>query len=130
MCQPLPYADFRWVDNVENFNVMTIALDFPTGYIFEVDLEYHLHHADLPFCPTRDKPPGDQTENKLFATLYNKKHYYIIHYRNFQQCTCHGPRISKIHRVLKIAQSPWLRKYIELNTNFRTHAKNNFEKNL
>jgi len=28
------------------------------------------------------------------------------------------------------AQSPWLRDYIELNTNFRTHAKNDFEKNL
>jgi len=40
MCQSLPYADFRWVNDVENFNVMTIALDSPTGYILEVDLEY------------------------------------------------------------------------------------------
>jgi len=24
MCQLLPYADFRWVDDIENFNVMTI----------------------------------------------------------------------------------------------------------
>jgi len=29
---------------------------------------------------------------------------------------------------IKFAQSPWLRQYIELNTNFRTHAKNDFEK--
>ena len=28
------------------------------------------------------------------------------------------------------SQSPWLRDYIELNTNFRTRAKNDFEKNL
>jgi len=38
---------------------MNVALDSPTGYILEVDLEYpqHLHdtHADLPFCPTRDQ---------------------------------------------------------------------------
>jgi len=27
-------------------------------------------------------------------------------------------------------QSTWLRDYIEFNTNFRTHAKNDFEKNL
>jgi len=51
MCQPLLYADFRWVNYVENFNVMTIALDSPTGYILEVDLGYpqHLHdvHVDL-----------------------------------------------------------------------------------
>jgi len=51
MCQSLPFADIRWVDDTSNFNVMDIALDSPTGYILEVDLEYpHLH--DVPFCPT------------------------------------------------------------------------------
>jgi len=40
MYQPLPYADFHWVDNVTNFNVSSIALDSPTGYVLEVDLEY------------------------------------------------------------------------------------------
>jgi len=132
MCQPLPYADFRWVDDISNFNVMDIALDSSTGYILEVDLEYpqHLHnaHTDLPFCPTRDKPPGKR-QDKLLATLYDKKRY-VIHYRNLQQCTRHGLRIVKIHRVLQFSQSPWLRNYIELNTNFRTLAKNDFEKNL
>jgi len=61
MCQPLPYADFRWVNDISNFNVMDIELDSSTGYILEMDLEYpqHLHnaHTDLPFCPMRDKPP-------------------------------------------------------------------------
>ncbi|XP_070529938.1 uncharacterized protein [Cardiocondyla obscurior] len=87
MCQPLPYADFQWVDNVSNFDVMSVPLDSPNGYIFEVDLEYsqrlHDAHADLPFCPTRDKPPGKR-QDKLLATLYDKKRY-IIHYRNLQQ---------------------------------------------
>jgi len=32
-------------------------------------------------------------------------------------------RLSKIHRVLKFAQFLWLRKYIELNTNFKRYAK-------
>ncbi|XP_067209958.1 uncharacterized protein [Linepithema humile] len=72
MCQPLPYAKFRWVDDVENFNVMSVASDSATGYVLEVDLEYpvNLHdaHTDLPFCPTRDKPPGKR-EIKLLATL-------------------------------------------------------------
>jgi len=111
---------------------MDVALDSPTGYILEVDLEYpqHLHdaHADLPFCPTRDKPPGKR-ETKLLATLYDKKRY-VIHYRNLQQCTRHSLRVTKIHRVLKFAQSPWLRDYIQLNTDFRTRANNEFEKNL
>ncbi|XP_039311000.1 uncharacterized protein LOC120358987 isoform X2 [Solenopsis invicta] len=132
MCQPLPYKDFRWVDDVTNFNFMDIALDSPTGYILEIDLEYpqHLHdaHIDLSFCPMRDKPPGKR-QDKLLATLYDKKRY-VIHYRNLQQCTRHGLRVTKIHRILQFAQSPWLRDYIQLNTDFRTCAKNNFEKNL
>jgi len=37
MCQSLPYADFRWVDDISNFNVMNVALDSPTSYILEVD---------------------------------------------------------------------------------------------
>ncbi|KYQ47386.1 hypothetical protein ALC60_13588, partial [Trachymyrmex zeteki] len=132
MCQPLPYADFRWVDDVHNFNFTTIELDLPTSYILEVNLEYpqHLHdaHTDLPFCPTREKPPG-KSEDKLLATLCDKQHY-IIHYRNLQQCTRHGLRIAKVHRILQFAQVPWLRDYIELNIKFRTLAKNDFEKNL
>jgi len=33
-------------------------------------------------------------------------------------------------RALQFAQFPWLHEYIELNTNFRTLANNEFEKNL
>jgi len=80
MCQPLPYADFRWVDDTSNFNVMDIALNSTTDYILEVDLEYlqHLHdaHNDLAFCPTRNKPPGKR-QDKLLAFLYDKKRYVI-----------------------------------------------------
>ncbi|XP_011706110.1 PREDICTED: uncharacterized protein LOC105461306, partial [Wasmannia auropunctata] len=56
MCQPLPYRDFQWVNDVTNFNVLAVALDSPIGYILEIDLEYpqNLHdaHTDLSFCPT------------------------------------------------------------------------------
>ena len=132
MCQSLPYAEFQWFEDAANFDVSAITPNSSTGYIFEVDLEYsqHLHdrHTDLLFCPTRDKPSGKR-EDKLLATLYDKQ-YYVIHYRNLQQSTLHGLRITKIHRVLQFAQSPWLRDYIELNTQFRTRAKNDFEKNL
>ena len=86
MCQPLPYTKFRWVENIANFDVMSLASDSATGYMLEVDLGYpvNLHdaHADLPFCPTRDKPPGKR-EVKLLATLCDKQRY-VIHYRNLQ----------------------------------------------
>jgi hypothetical protein len=109
MCQPLPYADFQWVENVANFDVMfdvMIASDSATGYVLEVDLAYlmNLHdaHADLPFCLTRDKPPGKR-EVKLLATLCDKQRY-VIHYRNLQQCIRHGLQVTKIHRILQFAQ--------------------------
>jgi len=124
MCQPLPYAGFRWIEDISNFDTYAIASDSATGYILEVDLEYPQSindaHVDLPFCP-----PGKR-ENKLLATLYDKKRY-VIHY--LQQCTRHGLCVTKIHRVLQFAQSTWLRDCIELNTKFRTLAKNDFETN-
>ncbi|XP_070153742.1 uncharacterized protein [Polyergus mexicanus] len=132
MCQSLPYENFRWVDNVMSVDLMSVTSDSPIGYILEVDLAYpsnlHDSHADLPFCPTRDKPPGKRDE-KLLATLYDKNRY-VIYYRNLQQCVRHGLRITKIHRILRFAQSSWLREYIELNTRLRINAKNEFEKNL
>ncbi|RLU14839.1 hypothetical protein DMN91_012726, partial [Ooceraea biroi] len=132
MYQPLPRGEFRWVEDVSTLDVHAITPDSPTGYILEVDLEYprHLHdaHADLPFCPTREAPP-DKRQEKLLATLCDKQRY-VIHYRTLQQCTSHGLRMARIHRVLEFAQSAWLRDYIELNTAFRTRATNDFEKNL
>ena len=114
MCEPLPYADFRWVDDVKNFDFMTIALDSATGYILEVDAEYpqHFHdaHIDLSFYPTREKLPAKR-DDKLLATLCDKQRY-VIHYHNLQQYTRHGLRITKVHRMLQFAQSPWLRDYI------------------
>jgi len=129
MCQPLPYADFRWVDDVDNFDVTTIATDLPMDYLLKVNLEYsqHLHnaHSDLPFYPTREKPPGKR-EDKLLATSYNKKRY-IIYYRSSVLAMA-----SVSQKFTVFAQSPWLRniilnsreqqilkKFTNLWTNFR-----------
>ncbi|XP_077279082.1 uncharacterized protein LOC143906713 [Temnothorax americanus] len=132
MSESLPYANFQWLDDPENFDATTVPADSNVGYILEVDLEYprdlHDAHADLPLCPRRDKPPGKRQE-KLLATLYDKSRY-VTHYRNLQQCLRLGMRLTRVRRVLRFAQSPWLRVYIELNTALRTRASNKFERNL
>ncbi|XP_017464812.1 PREDICTED: uncharacterized protein LOC108358151 [Rhagoletis zephyria] len=132
MSEYLPYAEFEWLDNVNDFDVFTIEENSSYGFILEVDLEYphsiHDIHNDLPFC-CENKKIGSMIQPKLITDLNNKTRY-VIHYRNLQQCLKHGLKLKKVHRVLRFKQSNWLKKYIDLNTFQRTNAKNDFEKNF
>ncbi|CAG9840781.1 unnamed protein product [Diabrotica balteata] len=132
MCQYLPYGNFKWVTDAENFNCFSVEDDADKGYVLEVDLEYpaHLHsaHNDMPFCPESMVPPGSKYP-KLIPNLNNKTKY-IIHYRNLKQCLKYGLVLKMIHRILEFSQSPWLKKYIDLNTSLRNKAKNEFERDL
>ena len=53
-----------------------------------------------------------------------KKAKYVVHLANLKFYLDHGLGLTKIHRVLRFAQSPWMASYIELNMAIRGAAQN------
>ena len=134
MSNKLPTRGFKWLTSgeMENlFNNQVVQVWERTPCILEVDLEYpeNLHdlHNDYPFCPERVE--CNNKVEKLIPNLRDKTKY-VIHYKNLIQCLKAGMKLKKIHRGIKFIESEWLKPYIEMNTNLRTQAKNNFEKDF
>ena len=40
MSEYLPYGGFKWLKNIDKFDIMSISDKSPIGYILQVDLEY------------------------------------------------------------------------------------------
>ena len=64
---------------------------------------------------------------KIIPNL-NDNDRYIVHQKTLKQYLDLGLRIKKIHRGTSFEEEPRLKSYIELNTNLRANAKNDFEK--
>ena len=123
---------FKWTDNniineefIKNYNE-----NDKKGYIFEVDIKYpkklHDLHSDLPFLPER---MGINKCKKLVCNLYNKKKY-VEHINSLKQALSHGLKVKEIHRIIEFNQEAWLKPYIDMNTELRKLARNDFEKDL
>ena len=57
MSEYLPYEGFKWLKNVDEFNVTSINEKIPIRYFLEVDLKYldklHELHNDYPLAPEK-----------------------------------------------------------------------------
>lgn len=135
-------------DDAHTGYVLEVDLDYPA--------EIHDYHNDLPMAPEninitpemlspycrelfdkihcekehrgKTKPsPEYKGSRKLAPNLYNKKHY-TCHYRNLKQYLAAGLKLTKIHRVVSFTQKPWMKKFIEFNTEKRKLSTNNFDK--
>ena len=107
MSKYLPYREFKWLENVDEFDVNSINEKREIGYFLEVDLEYpdelHELHNDYPLAPEKFVVTNDMLSKyckeiadeyvtkvgdvkKLIPNLSNKTKY-VLHYRNFS-CIC------------------------------------------
>ena len=152
MSQYLPTGNFKWLtkEQINKTNLANYSEEHDEGLLLEVDLDYpqELHdlHNDFPLAPEKLKVNKNMLSeycqkisekfnissgqvHKLI-TMLGKKEKYVLHYRNLQLYLSLGLKLKKVHRVLQFNQSPWLKKYIDFNTNKRTLSKNDFEKNF
>ena len=141
MSKKLPVNGFKWLDNdktaepsakhvineefIKNYNENN-----KKGYILEVDVKYpkklHKLHSDLLFLPERMEINKCK---KLVCNLYDKKKY-VVHINSLKQALNHGLKLKKIHRIIEFNQKAWLKPYIDMNTELRKLARNDFEKDL
>ena len=152
MSQYLPTGGFRWMTQkqIDKIDLNKYNEESKKGLILEVDLKYpkdlHDLHNDYPLAPEKIKVKKEMLSNycetirskynistglveKLIPTLSNKERY-VLHYRNLKLFTELGLEVDKYHRVLEFDQSPWLKQYIDYNTEKRKNAKNDFEKDF
>ena len=133
MSQKLPKDTFKWIKSVSMLDekfIKNYCKDSDIGYILEVDIEYpkHLHdlHSNLPSLPDRMKI---NKCHKFACNLYDKKNY-VVHIKTLKQALNHGLVFKKVHKAITFYQEAWLKPYIDMNTELKEEAKNNFEKDF
>ena len=67
--------------------------------------------------------------SKLVCNLNNKENY-SVHILALKQALNHGLKLTKVHSVIEFRQECWLKPYIDLNTDLRKDARNEFEKDF
>ena len=121
---PLPTHDFKWMGNDE------IKLWEKYQCILEVNLEYptdlHQNHNNYPLA-TESLKINEIV--KLIPNLKNKDKY-VIYYKSLKLVQKSWFKDYKIHRGIKFKERNWLQQYIDLNTDLRTKANNDFKINF
>ena len=120
---------FKWVD-VRLDKIRKFVKREDKRYLLEVDISYpkelHNSHNDLPFMCEQMKI---NRVKKLVPNLHNKRNY-VIHIRALDQALHHELVLERAHQVIEYNQFAWMKPYIDFNTQLRTKATNDFEKDF
>ena len=71
----------------------------------------------------------NEKDKKLILDLLPKKNYKV-YYKNLEYYLKLGLKVTKVHRILTFDEKPFLKEYIDLNTELRKQSKNDLEKDL
>ena len=133
MIEKLPANVFKWVKKLSKFNerfIKSYNENSDIRYFHEVDVEYPKQlfnvHKDLRFFPERKKID----KVKILVCGIENKEKYVIHKRALKQALNHALILQKVHRVIQFNQKACLKPYINMNTNLRKEAKNEFGKDF
>ena len=129
MSQKLPYKNFKWSND--------LTLDKMQTSIYEVDISIpenlHYKFKDYPLCSeiksitendlseyqkylnNKLNIKYDEKDKKLILDLSTKKKYKV-YYKNLEYYMQLGIKIDKGHRILTFDEKPFLKEYIDLNT--------------
>ena len=146
MCQYLPQKDFKWnMTTWTQKQINDLSNTGVKGYLFSVDLHIpeELHDKFNGYAPAPESKSilkanlnkfqqEDYTQSditKLITSLEDKKDY-IINYRLLKLYLSLGVKLVKVNKCLEYTQSNFMEKYIMLNTDLRTKAKNDFQKDF
>ena len=144
----LPCCGFKFLseEEIKVFGLDSTPNNSLIGYILEVDLEYptYLHdlHNDYPLCPENIEFSYDMLSRyckdiadrygikvggvkKLIPSLGDKVEY-VVHYRNLKYYLSLGMKLVKIHRILSVKQSNWLKVFTDFNTEKRKQSNDEF----
>ena len=143
MSKPFPYKYFKWSDD--------LTLDPIQKEIYEVDIEIpkelHDKFFDYPLAPEIKNAPENMlsdyekylndklnikynaADKKLILDLLPKKNYKVYN-KNLEYYLKLGAKVTKVHRILTFNEKPFLKEYIDLNTELRKNSKNESEKDL
>lgn len=146
----LPFGGFRWMNQSELTKdyIMNLSPTGEEGCFVECTLDYpaalHDLHADYPLAPVKTKITYDKLspyarflcdQHKLKSSLktlkllttFERRSFYVLHYRNFQLYLRLGMQLVAIHSGLAFKQAPFMRDYVVLNSEKRAQTTNRFD---
>ena len=133
MTEKLPVRGFGWMEDISEIDedfVKVYNKNDNKGYMLDVDVDYPSKlqnlHSDLPFLPER---MVINNTKKSVCNLNDKKNY-MVHINVIKQALDHGLKLRKVHRIIEFEQEAWLKEYIDVNTELRKEAANDFEKDF